>query len=165
MAAEWSSRSATIGRMAPLEAGLEQVGQPQRILEIGTGSGVGAEIIVERFPDAEVTAVDISEPMLATARERLPQRVRLEVADAGALPFDDAAFDLVVQMNVPVYFAEIARVTAPDGRVLVASSLGPRTPYYTPHSVLRRKFRRLGLREHAAKTVEPGDYFVARRES
>jgi ubiquinone/menaquinone biosynthesis C-methylase UbiE len=165
MAASWGSRSTTAGRMQPLEAALGRVDSPRRILEIGTGSGEGAALMAERFPNAEITAVDISQNMLEIARGSLPERVRLVRADAGALPFEDAAFDLVVQMNVPVYFSELARVTAARGCVVVTSSFGPATPYYTPHAVLRRKFARRGLRERAAEASPPGDFFIACRPS
>jgi ubiquinone/menaquinone biosynthesis C-methylase UbiE len=151
--------------MAPLEAALEHVPAPRRVLEIGPGAGEGSAMMAERFPDAAITAVDVSEGMLDIARANVPERVRLQLADAAALPFEDGSFDLVAQMNVPVYFAEIARVTAPGGCVLVASSLGPATPYYTPHSVLRRKFARRGLRELASGQADPGDWFIACRPS
>ena len=157
MAAHWTQRTTTPGRMYPLEAALEHVGSPRRILEIGTGAGDGAQLIAARFPDAELTAVDISERMLAIARDALPERVRLVRAEAAALPFDAGSFDLVVQMNVPVYFRELARVTAPGGCVAIASSLGPVTPYYTPHGVLRRRFT-----EVASGQAAPGDYFIGR---
>jgi ubiquinone/menaquinone biosynthesis C-methylase UbiE len=165
MASQWQQRAASAGRMAPLEAALEHVPAPRRVLEIGPGAGEGSAMMAERFPDAEITAVDVSEGMLDIARANVPERVRLQLADAAALPFEDGSFDLVAQMNVPVYFAEIARVTAPGGCVVVASSLGPATPYYTPHSVLRRKFARRGLRELASGQADPGDWFIACRPS
>jgi SAM-dependent methyltransferase len=167
MASRWGERTTSPGRMDGLEAALDALGgrMPRRILEIGTGFGDGAARLAERFPDAEIAAVDFSEEMLATARERVPERVRLQVADAADLPFPDASFDLVAQLNVPVYFAELGRVTAPGGCVVVASSLGPRTPYYTPHSVLRRKLGRRGLNELTAGTAGPGDFFIACRPS
>jgi SAM-dependent methyltransferase len=167
MAAQWGSRAAAAGRLEGLEAGLESIPgpRPRRILEIGTGFGDGAALIAQRFPEAEITAVDMSERMLEGARERLPERVAVQRADAGALPFPDGSFDLVAQLNVPVYFSEIARVTAPGGCVLVASSLGPSTPYYTPHAVLRRKLARRGLREARSGAAGPGDWFIACRPS
>jgi SAM-dependent methyltransferase len=167
MASRWGARAATPGRMNGLEGALEALGgrAPRRILEIGTGFGDGAARLAERFPDAEIAAVDLSQEMLATARERLPERVRLQVADAADLPFPDASFDLVAQINVPAYFAELGRVTAPGGCVVVASTLGPKTPYYTPHSVLRRKLARRGLNELVSGTVGPGDFFIACRPS
>jgi demethylmenaquinone methyltransferase / 2-methoxy-6-polyprenyl-1,4-benzoquinol methylase len=161
MASGWGARISP-ERTRALGAGLARVGEPRRILEVGTGTGSGAALLAERFPHADITAVDLSEEMVRLAREALPA-VRFEVADAAALPFPDANFDLVVQLNVPVYFRELARVTAPGGRILIASTFGPATPYYTPHALLRRRFQALGLAVHAAEPAPPGDFFIASR--
>jgi ubiquinone/menaquinone biosynthesis C-methylase UbiE len=91
--------------------------------------------------------------------------VAFEPADAARLPFPDASFDLVAQNNVPVYFSELARVTAPGGRVLITSTFGPATPYYTPHNVLRRRFRKLGFTDLRSEQAQPGDWFSACKPS
>jgi ubiquinone/menaquinone biosynthesis C-methylase UbiE len=44
----------------------------RRILDLGSGSGVLARAILERFPDAEILLADFSEPMLDAARPRFP---------------------------------------------------------------------------------------------
>jgi SAM-dependent methyltransferase len=84
-------------------------------------------------------------------------------ADASALPYEDGSFDLVSQLNMPPFFAEIARVLRPGGTALIAASWGSRTPFYTPYSVLRRGFARRGLTEVASGESGAGTYFVARR--
>ena len=57
--------------------------------------------------------------------------------------------------------AEIARVLAPGGRILITSTFGPATPYYTPHKVLTRHFRKRGFRDLRAEQSPPGDWFLA----
>jgi SAM-dependent methyltransferase len=161
MAAGWDT-GASPERMTAFAAALDHVGEPRRILEVGTGTGSGAALLVERFPDAEVVGVDLSREMVERARAKVP-RARFEVADASSLPLHDASVDLVAQNNVPVYFKELARVLAPGGRVLIVSTMGPATPYYTPHSVLRRGFEKLGFTEIRAEQAPPGDWFTARR--
>lgn len=42
-----------------------------RILEIGCGTGIYTDILRKRYPDAEITAVDISENMLNIAKKKL----------------------------------------------------------------------------------------------
>jgi ubiquinone/menaquinone biosynthesis C-methylase UbiE len=44
----------------------------RRVLDLGSGSGVLAGAILERFPDAAILLADFSEPMLETARPRFP---------------------------------------------------------------------------------------------
>ncbi|SEJ18982.1 trans-aconitate 2-methyltransferase [Variovorax sp. OK605] len=44
-----------------------------RVVDLGCGPGNSTELLVHRFPAAQVTGTDNSEAMLASARERLPQ--------------------------------------------------------------------------------------------
>ena len=100
----------------------------ERVLEIGCGLGADARELAERvLPGGEVVAVDLSNAMVAAARERHDERlpVTYDVADVTALPYDDASFDIVrierVLQHVPdaaLACREIARVLKPGGRVL-----------------------------------------------
>lgn len=150
----------TPNRTQSLLHAIDHVGTPARILEVGTGTGSGAAILKERFPDATVTAVDLSPEMVRIAQAKV-HGVEFEPADASRLPFADESFDLVAQNNVPVYFTELARVTAPGGRILITSTFGHVTPYYTPHNVLRRRFAKLGFGDMRSEQVAPGDWFLA----
>jgi ubiquinone/menaquinone biosynthesis C-methylase UbiE len=161
MAGAWDANESPM-RTQALKAALDDVGSPARILEIGSGTGSGAAILKARFPSAEVTGVDLSPEMVRIAQAKVPG-VTFEPADASRLPFGDGSFDLVAQNNVPVYFSELARVTAPSGRILITSTFGPNTPYYTPHSVLRRRFGRLGFADLRSEQALPGDWFLARK--
>jgi ubiquinone/menaquinone biosynthesis C-methylase UbiE len=102
--------------------------------------------------------------MIRIAQAKVPG-VTFEPADASRLPFPDASFDLVAQNNVPVYFDELARVTAPGGRVLISSTFGPVTPYYTPHNVLQKRLRKLGFTDLRSEQAPPGDWFTACKSS
>jgi ubiquinone/menaquinone biosynthesis C-methylase UbiE len=90
-------------------------------------------------------------------------RIAFKAADASDLPYDEDSFDLVAQLNMPPFFAEMARVLRPGGYAIVAASWGERTPFYTPPSVLERGFRKHGLEPVMAGEAGPGSYFVARR--
>ena len=52
----------------------------KRVVDLGCGPGNSTELLVRRFPQAEVLGTDNSEAMLHTARERLPQ-ARFEWGD------------------------------------------------------------------------------------
>lgn len=54
-----------------------------RVTDLGCGPGNSTELLARRFVDAEVTGIDNSEAMLASARERLPQ-ARFEFGDIAA---------------------------------------------------------------------------------
>jgi ubiquinone/menaquinone biosynthesis C-methylase UbiE len=165
----WNERTGAFGaeHLAPLAAGLLAVKpEPERAIDIGTGTGAGALLIAREFPHARVRGVDISEEMIRHAQSRIgldpDGRVAFKVADSSSLPYDDEHFDLVTLLNMPPFFAEIARVLRPGGHAVVAASLGPSTPFYTPESVLRRGFERRGLEAVASGEAGDGTYFVAR---
>ena len=159
MAGGWDANESP-SRTQSMRAALEHVGEPKRILEIGSGTGSGAGLLKARFPAADVTGVDLSPEMVRIAQAKI-EGVTFVPADASRLPFPDASFDLVAQNNVPVYFNEIARVVAPGGRVLISSTFGTATPYYTPHSVLRKRLAKLGFTDMRAEQTPPGDWFLA----
>lgn len=166
----WDQRVGRSGpdHLAPLAAALLHVRpEPERALDIGTGLGDGALLIAREFPHARVRGVDLSEEMVRRAQRRIgldPEgRVAFKVADASNLPFEEDSFDLVAQLNMPPFFSEIARVLRPGGFVILATSWGPSTPFYTPHSVLRRGFGRHGIEPHESGEAAQGTYFVGRR--
>jgi malonyl-CoA O-methyltransferase len=161
MAGSWDANDSP-NRTQSLHSALGEVGQPKRILEIGSGTGSGTAILKAQFPQADITGVDLSPEMVRIATAKVPG-VRFEPADASRLPFPDGSFDLVAQNNVPVYFGEVARVLAPGGRILITSTFGPATPYYTPHKVLMKRFAKLGFEDLRSEQAPPGDWFMATR--
>jgi SAM-dependent methyltransferase len=154
--------------LAPLITALDRLEHaPRRVLDLGTGTGKGARLVAARFPDAEVVGVDLSMEMVEEARRLLPRelagRVRFEVADASALPFEDGPFDLVVLLNMIPFFEEIARVTAPGGSVVFAYFSGAETPIYTPPRTLRERLAPLGFDQFGEIAAGEGTAFLARR--
>jgi release factor glutamine methyltransferase len=78
-------------------------GPNSQILDVGTGSGVIALSIAANFPDAKVTATDISEDALALAREnaeRLGLTNRVEFLTGDLLACVNHVYDLIVA-NLP----------------------------------------------------------------
>jgi hypothetical protein len=66
-------------------------------------------------------------------------------------------------VSAPAFFEETARVLAPDGRLVVVSSLGTATPFHTPVDLLRRGFEAQGLEWVTRGTAGPGTYYVLRK--
>ena len=169
LAPSWESRRA-IDAVAPLEAALARLEKkPVRALDLGTGTGHGARLLAQRFPEAEVIGVDLAPAMVEEARRLLPadlrRRVRFEVADASSLPFEDGAFDLVALLNMIPFFDELARVTADEGVVVLAFSSGPATPIYVPSRTLRERLGPIGFGAFADVEGGAGSALIARRLS
>jgi ubiquinone/menaquinone biosynthesis C-methylase UbiE len=144
LAPEWEAKRIRPTHLEGLEAALDDVSTPpSRVLDLGTGTGVAARAIARRWESAEVTGVDVSEAMIREAQAHAgSERERYLVTDASALPFDDAAFDLVVQLNMIPFFDELARVTAPGGTLVVSFSRGESTPIWVPFDRLRNELGR-----------------------
>ncbi|MDX6465202.1 MAG: hypothetical protein QOI27_242 [Gaiellaceae bacterium] len=142
----------------------------EHVLDAGTGAGALALALAPLVRD--VVGVDPVPELLALGRERAVSfgNVELLEGDATALPFPDGSFDLAATLRTLHHVAhpervvaELARVTRPGGRVLVADQLGPvdpleaiaverferaRDPTHTrllPETDLRRLFEANGL--------------------
>jgi SAM-dependent methyltransferase len=164
-------------RLARL-AGLEP---DMRVLDVGGGLGGPARTLAVEF-GCRVTSVDLTESYvraaeMLTERLGLTDRVTHRVADALALPFDGASFDVVWTQNSGMNIAEKTRLYAGFHRVLRAGGrlalqepmAGPVTPPIFPmmwardagSSFLRTPPEMLALIEAAGFTVRAWDDVTA----
>jgi trans-aconitate 2-methyltransferase len=97
-------------------------GSPRRILDAGCGSGRVTELLIERFPDAEIVAVDASDAMVAQARSRLGIEVlrRDLLSPLGIDPvdvvFSNAVFHWIDDHDA--LFRNLASVLRPGGQLV-----------------------------------------------
>jgi ubiquinone/menaquinone biosynthesis C-methylase UbiE len=109
----------------------------EQVLDIATGGGHTALTFAPHV--REVVATDLTPRMLDAARRFIIGKgvtnVRFELADAEALPFDDASFDVVTCRIAPHHFGdvarfvrEVARVVRPGGRFILADNVAPSDP-------------------------------------
>jgi SAM-dependent methyltransferase len=170
-AAGWDERTGagSAEHLAPLAAATLHVAKPpERILDIGCGTGAGTLFLAREFPQARVRGVDISEEMIREAVAKVgldPEgRVAFKVGDASDLPYPEQSFDLVAQLNMPPFFEEMVRVLRPGGHLIVAASWGPATPFYTPARLLRWKLAQRGVEQLEEGSAGSGSFWVGRLE-
>ncbi|HUP50018.1 MAG TPA: class I SAM-dependent methyltransferase [Thermoanaerobaculia bacterium] len=131
-----------------------------RVLEYGCGLGGYALRLAER--GADVTGIDISEAAIEQASRRAAalgpgMKIRFQNADAEALPFDNASFDLICgsgivhHLDIHRALSEVRRVLAPGGRAL----------FYEPgaHHPAARLYRHLTPDRHT-----PGEHPLTRAD-
>ncbi|MCS4593780.1 class I SAM-dependent methyltransferase [Brevibacterium sediminis] len=112
-------------------------GAPTSILDLGIGSGLTAQRVLEALPEAKLLGVDASSEMLAAAEATLdPERTRLQ---SGRLeePLPVGPFDLVMSMLAVHHldgpgkadlFARIASVLETGGRFVLGDLVVPADP-------------------------------------
>lgn len=112
--------------------------QPSRILDVGSGTGWGTRQLGERYPKADVTALDIAIGMLQHARGTSSwwkklfagKRESFVCADVEALPLASGSVEMVWSNlalqwcnELPATFVELQRVLKAEG-LLMFSSFG-----------------------------------------
>lgn len=85
---------------------------PHRVVDMGCGPGNSTELLVERFPEAQMLGLDSSPAMLTAARQRLPAATFAEADATTWVP--DADVDLVfanaIYQWVPEHIPALANV-------------------------------------------------------
>lgn len=109
----------------------------QTLLDIGCGKGGMANAIGRLVSGPRVIGVNIDEHQLTIAKRPQVPRAGFVVGDAERLPFTTATFDTVYAVEVlshigdkESFFAELARVLRPGGRLVLAVVALTR-PYHT----------------------------------
>ena len=109
--------------------------KPKMILDAGCGTGICSRQLRDTFSRAKVTGVDIAPGMieLASKDQKTFKKIKYQVADIDALPFEKDTFDIVFSsltvqwsQNLDKTFSELNRVLKPGG-LLIFSTLGPDT--------------------------------------
>lgn len=147
--------------------------QPARLLDVGSGTGWGTRQLGERYPNADITALDIALGMLQHARgasgwwRKLFQgrRERFLCADVEALPLASGSIDMVWSNlalqwcnDLPATFVELNRILGTGG-LLMFSCFGVDTL-----KELRIAFRDVDGYNHLNRFVDMhdvGDMLVA----
>jgi demethylmenaquinone methyltransferase/2-methoxy-6-polyprenyl-1,4-benzoquinol methylase len=130
----------------------------QTVLDVATGTGAVVRELLRRY-GCRVVGLDQSAEMLAEARRRLPESIRLVEGDAERLPFEDGEFDALTVTYLLRYvddpaaaLRELARVVRPGGRIASLEFAVPENP--VAHT-LWRLYVGVGL-PLAGRLISPG---------
>lgn len=128
---------------------LAGVREGETVLDLGCGAGLDLILAAEKTgPTGSVIGVDVSEDMLARARQNTERaglsNVTLLQGAIEELPVADASVDRVISncvvnlsMNKPAAFREIARVLRPGGTMLISDLVAEPLPdWLSAHSDL-----------------------------
>lgn len=124
------------------------------LLEVGVGTGLTLPLYP---PGIQVTGIDISEEMLAKARQRaaaLPGRdIRLHLMDGERMAFPDDAFDCVtlpyvlsVTPNPARLVAEVRRVCRKGGSILLVNHFSGTRSWWVLERMVKPMADRIGFR-------------------
>jgi len=109
-AEEWRRTDRTLAPVneALVAAAAAAAGPRARILDVGCGAGATSLALAAALADAEIVGIDLSETLVAAARERAGKlgSVRFEVADASRWTPERAGFDLIVSRHGVMFFEE-----------------------------------------------------------
>jgi ubiquinone/menaquinone biosynthesis C-methylase UbiE len=124
---------ASKARQRALEMASIQNGE--NVLEVALGTGLNFAEILKRNPHGWVHGIDVSKKMLERTRKRISKiehgHVALHLCDCRHLPFEDGAFDIVINEYMldilPVedfnpILNEFKRVLRPGGRIILVNT-------------------------------------------
>ena len=106
---------------------------PKEIVEIGCGGGRNAGALMERYPDAKVTAIDYSDVSVAKATSYNQKmidagRCVVKQGDVSQLDLAEEAYDLATAFETIYFwpglekcFAEVAKVLKPGGVFMIVN--------------------------------------------
>ncbi|UMO99439.1 class I SAM-dependent methyltransferase [Amycolatopsis sp. EV170708-02-1] len=104
------------------------IGERDRVLDIGCGNGQVTRLAAVRAPLGSATGIDLSAPMLATARARAEAEgvanVGFEQGDVQVFPFGEGVFDVALSRFAVTFFADpvaafanVRRALKPGGKL------------------------------------------------
>lgn len=134
----WSKAAETVS---------DRISDPRRALIVGVGGATILHLLSERFPDLEITGIEIDPEIVKVAREFFDldsvRNLELVVGDGGAYvfeysgePFDLTFIDAYLGGNFPLHFEEVdflqrlKEITREDGLVVINRASGLDRPAF-----------------------------------
>jgi malonyl-CoA O-methyltransferase len=143
--------------------------QPQRILELGCGTGYVTQKLLAHYPESSVVALDLADGMCRYAQRQIPQPTLMArmfgkraptsfvCANAEQIPLADESMDFVIS-NLTLQWCDVEKVSGEAMRVLKPNGLFMFTSF-GPDTLgeLRAAFRRVDDKPHVNTFVDMHD--------
>ncbi|MDR2269182.1 MAG: class I SAM-dependent methyltransferase [Rickettsiales bacterium] len=135
MARKWTNSDRTEDlKKAEMELDLLDIRQDSDVLDVGTGTGVLIPLLSNFTQEEKITAIDISRPMIDTARKNFPNsQVNFILGDVLTHRFARSSFDFVICYSVfphfenqRMAFQHLAGLLKPDGKITIMHSASRR---------------------------------------
>ena len=128
-----------------------------RVLDVGCGTGDFLRLLAPIISPGSAVGVDLSETMIAEARQRSPENIdnlSFRVGSVLDLPFSAASFDRVLATQLLLHvpdpvkaLVEIKRVLAPSGAISISEIDWGTLVVQSSDNQLGRRFSELACRE------------------
>lgn len=128
------------------------LGDARKVVDVGCGPGNSTELLVARYPQADVVGFDNSPAMLSEAAKRLPG-VRFEAADAATwrpTPDVDLVYANATYQWIPNHFEVLPQVLSALGTGAVLAVQMPDNIAEPTHRLMRETAAALGWAERLA---------------
>ncbi len=144
--------------------------KPKIVLDMGAGTGILTNKVIQQYPKAKIIAMDLSSSMLSKAKQNLahsnllkkvftPKSTYFICGDANAIPLASNSVDLIVSNlmlqwcdDLDAVLAEFRRVLKPEA-LLMVTSFGPDTL-----KELRKAWAEVDNQEHVNTFIDMHDF-------
>jgi len=134
------------------------------VLEVGCGRGGGASFLARYYKPKSYIGLDISKKTTDFCNnQHKADGLKFIKGHAELLPFDDASFDAVVNVesarvygNIPKFFQEVYRVLKPEGKFLFADMIKPKDIEFINNSLEKaglKLIEKKNIRENVVKAL------------